>query len=89
MFQKEVDSEDCSILKVLEDKNGGLAQLGEHLLCKQGVKGSIPLISTNKGAQLRWLERTPDKREVDGSSPFVPTNDTVRLQMLSSEREVL
>ena len=25
------------------------------------------------GAQLRWLERTPDKREVDGSSPFVPT----------------
>ena len=26
---------------------GGLAQLGEHLLCKQGVKGSIPLISTN------------------------------------------
>ena len=27
---------------------GGVAQLGEHLLCKQGVKGSIPLISTNK-----------------------------------------
>ncbi len=25
---------------------GGLAQLGEHLLCKQGVKGSIPLFST-------------------------------------------
>ena len=25
---------------------GGLAQLGEHLLCKQGVSGSIPLIST-------------------------------------------
>ena len=28
---------------------GGLAQLGEHLLCKQGVKGSIPLISTTYG----------------------------------------
>lgn len=27
--------------------NGDLAQLGEHLLCKQRVKGSIPLISTN------------------------------------------
>ena len=26
---------------------GGLAQLGEHLLCKQGVNGSIPLSSTN------------------------------------------
>ncbi len=25
---------------------GGLAQLGEHLLCKQGVNGSIPLAST-------------------------------------------
>ena len=29
--------------------NVGLAQLGEHLLCKQGVKGSIPLISTKEG----------------------------------------
>ena len=27
-------------------KNGGLAQLGERLLCKQEVNGSIPLIST-------------------------------------------
>ena len=26
---------------------GGLAQLGEHLLCKQGVVGSIPSTSTN------------------------------------------
>ncbi len=25
---------------------GDVAQLGEHLLCKQGVSGSIPLIST-------------------------------------------
>ena len=27
-------------------ENGGIAQLGEHLLCKQGVIGSIPIIST-------------------------------------------
>ncbi len=27
---------------------GGVAQLGEHLPCKQGVSGSIPLISTKK-----------------------------------------
>ncbi len=26
---------------------GALAQLGEHLLCKQGVIGSIPIRSTN------------------------------------------
>ena len=25
--------------------NGGVAQLGEHLPCKQGVKGSNPSIS--------------------------------------------
>ena len=25
---------------------GGVAQLGEHLPCKQGVRGSNPLIST-------------------------------------------
>ncbi len=36
---------------------GAVAQLGEHLLCKQGVSGSIPLSSTN----LVWTE-TPDDR---------------------------
>ncbi len=25
---------------------GGVAQMGEHLLCKQGVIGSIPFTST-------------------------------------------
>ena len=30
---------------------GGVAQLGEHLLCKQGVIGSIPFISTRAGAR--------------------------------------
>jgi hypothetical protein len=30
----------------LSDLPGGLAQLGEHLLCKQGVVGSIPSTST-------------------------------------------
>jgi hypothetical protein len=28
--------------------HGGVAQLGEHLLCKQGVIGSIPFTSTSK-----------------------------------------
>lgn len=32
---------------------GGIAQLGEHLLCKQGVVGSIPSASTT--AQSRAL----------------------------------
>ena len=46
----------CSILKDLlknwrkqqnpKCKFGGVAQLGEHLPCKQGVMGSNPIIST-------------------------------------------
>ena len=28
-------------------RNGGVAQLGEHLPCKQGVMGSNPIISTS------------------------------------------
>ena len=32
---------------------GALAQLGEHLLCKQGVIGSIPIRSTNITSCLR------------------------------------
>ncbi len=31
--------------------NGGVAQLGEHLPCKQGVRGSNPLISRCKEGQ--------------------------------------
>ena len=32
---------------------GGVAQLGEHLLCKQGVIGSIPFTSTNFSRECR------------------------------------
>ena len=34
--------------QVLPDFFGGIAQLGEHLPCKQGVSGSIPLTSTTQ-----------------------------------------
>ena len=30
------------------NRYGGVAQLGEHLLCKQGVIGSNPFISTTR-----------------------------------------
>ena len=33
---------------------GGVAQLGEHLLCKQGVIGSIPFISTTYLRVSKW-----------------------------------
>ena len=35
-----------SKLKRMLIENGGVAQLGEHLPCKQGVRSSILLIST-------------------------------------------
>jgi hypothetical protein len=34
-------------LKPLVEPIGAVAQLGEHLLCKQGVVGSNPISSTN------------------------------------------
>ena len=39
--------------------NGGVAQLGEHLLCKQGVIGSIPFTSTKQKTEDRG-QRTED-----------------------------
>ena len=70
--------------KALKEKHhGGVAQLGEHLPCKQGVESSNLFVSirkenfraseTTEGLQLSRLERTPDKREVGGSSPLKPT----------------
>ena len=32
--------------------HGAIAQLGEHLLCTQGVIGSIPFSSTNQMAKV-------------------------------------
>ena len=49
---------------------GGIAQLGEHLLCKQGVCGSIPHIST-------IVRRHPEPKNNDrrGLSCAVAKND--------------
>ena len=33
-------------------RQGAVAQLGEHLLCKQGVNGSIPFSSTSNSIEL-------------------------------------
>ena len=36
----------AGIANTVPVKSGAVAQLGEHLLCKQGVTGSIPVSST-------------------------------------------
>ena len=35
------------VVQLTPEGNGGVAQLGEHLPSKQGVMGSIPIISTS------------------------------------------
>ena len=50
---------------------GLVAQLGEHLLCKQGVGGSSPLTSTRRRAPLaaggrRDASLTPRRAEDEG-----------------------
>ena len=45
---------------------GGVAQLGEHLPCKQGVKGSIPFISTkgeDKGTEAKRQRKDTKERQ--------------------------
>ena len=42
--------------------SGGIAQLGEHLPCKQGVSGSIPLTSTNNSIRI-----VPAQRKFNGN----------------------
>src|ERR1700689_246633 len=39
--------------------SGRVAQLGEHLLCKQGVAGSNPVTSTNFFLIAKELEKSP------------------------------
>jgi hypothetical protein len=41
---------------------GAVAQLGEHLLCKQGVSGSIPLSSTNSLFGVEMADTYPLKK---------------------------
>ena len=41
---------------------GAVAQLGEHLLCKQGVVGSIPSSSTSRAGPGQWWRRRVQKQ---------------------------
>ncbi len=52
----------------MKNKNpiGGVAQLGEHLPCKQGVMGSNPIISTNGVERFRreWVRTEAEQRKL-------------------------
>ena len=51
----------CSIFSDREigrsSQYGGVAQLGEHLPCKQGVMGSIPIISTRSAVPTAEIDK--------------------------------
>ena len=50
---------------------GAVAQLGEHLLCKQGVVGSIPSSSTNRDG-IRGRVGGAESRSKRHGFPIVP-----------------
>ena len=52
----------CLIFEV-QTQYGGVAQLGEHLLCKQGVIGSIPFISTTSFKEEEGQVKKPPVRK--------------------------
>lgn len=54
---------------------GDIAQLGERLVRNQKVRGSIPLISTNKRARSSVGEHLTHIQEVAGSKPAAPTKN--------------
>ena len=41
-----VKAKEQKVKRTMGNRHGGVAQLGEHLPCKQGVMGSNPIIST-------------------------------------------
>ena len=55
---------------------GGVAQLGEHLPCKQGVMGSIPIISTRPG--VRAAKYRVEISEIDSVSPDGMRTETMK-----------
>ena len=80
-------------------KYGGVAQLGEHLPCKQGVKGSIPFISTNfdqhrKRCRAKLLKLkvarnlTTRPCRVNGSIPFIRRDKRVTDRISNGRRTI-
>ena len=63
------------------DAVGGCSSVGRAPALQAGGQRFDSAHLHQKGSQLRWLERTPDKREVGGSSPLVPTKYCAKRNM--------
>ena len=81
----------CSIFRDCLRKaliNGGVAQLGEHLPCKQGVMGSNPIISTRSESFKKWRKDGRDTRltkwahsSAGQSACLISTRSVVRVHL--------
>ena len=58
------------------NRHGGVAQLGEHLPCKQGVMGSNPIISiTQVKRKTDRLDRTSTRSEGKRAQARIQSSD--------------
>ena len=58
-----VKAKEQKVKRTMGNRHGGVAQLGEHLPCKQGVMGSNPIISiTEVRRKTDRLDRTSTQR---------------------------
>ena len=78
-----------SEVQVLPDPpfSGAIAQLGEHLLCKQGVVGSIPTGSTSDTCQAESRKTASSMRVF--SSGFWPDQQSRALLLFFKNSEVV
>ena len=58
----------------LIETRGAVAQLGEHLLCKQGVVGSIPISSTMEPIHAAEMEWPRDQRWMQSRERLPPAS---------------
>ena len=65
--------------------NGAVAQLGEHLLCKQGVTGSIPVSSTKHSWMVSAHYLIEDDWTLKSSSCSLKTWDVTSVLVLSNQ----
>ena len=68
-------------------KHGGIAQLGERLLCKQEVNGSIPFISTSRLSLRRIPKWEQAKRPSGCFDRLTAQREDERDSVLTSSRK--
>ncbi len=69
-FSSETRIPNVEVQQQSAPRPGDLAQLVEHLLCKQGVRGSTPLISTMNATFRPKVESRLGLKGIDRAGPW-------------------